>query len=73
MVVCVNENSVKFLSILQSTHLILYEEENFIKYAKKASAQNRAKTLKIMRFLGFITPVKLLPLLSAKQTLTAFV
>ena len=103
------------MSILQSTHLILHEEENLIKYAKKASAQNRAKALKIMQFLGLVanqgglfhlpenTVLKkvlqkrlfkkcqvpkplillrfkshlnqreLLPLLSAKQTLTAFV
>ena len=40
--------------ILQPTHLILHEEENLIKYAKKASAQNRAKALKIMRFLGLV-------------------
>lgn len=52
---------------------MLHEEENLIKYAKKASAQNRAKALKIVQFLGFITPVKLLPLLSTKQTLTVFV
>ena len=32
---CVNENSVNFLSILQPVHLILYEEENLIKYAKR--------------------------------------
>ncbi len=30
--------------------LIILEEENAIKYTKKASAQNRAKALKIMRF-----------------------
>ncbi len=30
--------------------LIILEEENAIKYAKKASAQSRAKALKIMRF-----------------------
>lgn len=32
---CVNENSVNYLSILQPVHLILYEEENLIKYAKQ--------------------------------------
>ena len=32
---CVNENSVNFLLILQPVHLILYEEENLIKYAKQ--------------------------------------
>lgn len=42
------------MSILQSTHLISHEKENLIKYAKKASAQNRAKALKIMRFLGLV-------------------
>ena len=42
------------MSILQPVHLILHEEENLIKYAKKASAQNRAKALKIMRFLGLV-------------------
>lgn len=31
---CVNENSVNSLSILQPTHLKLHEEENLIKYAK---------------------------------------
>lgn len=51
---CVNENSVNSLSILQPVHLILYEEENLIKYAKKASARNRAKALKIMQFLGLV-------------------
>ena len=61
------------MSILQSPHLILHEEENLIKYAKKASAQNRAKALKIMQFLGFITPVKLLPLVAERLTLTHFV
>ena len=29
---CVNENSVNSLLILQPTHLILHEEENLIKY-----------------------------------------
>jgi len=33
--------------------LIILEEENAIKYTKKASAQNRAKALKIMRFWRF--------------------
>ena len=51
---CVNEDSVNSLSILQPVHLILHEEENLIKYAKKASAQNRAEALKIMRFLGLV-------------------
>ena len=40
---------------------------------KKASAQNRAKALKIMRFLGLVASRgELLPLLSVKQTLTVF-
>ena len=32
---CVNENSVNSLLILQPVHLILYKEENLIKYAKR--------------------------------------
>ena len=52
---------------------MLHEEENLIKYAKKASAQNRAKALKIMQFLGFITPVKLLPFVAKRLNLTHFV
>ena len=32
---CVNENSVNSLSILKPVHLILYEEENLIKDAKR--------------------------------------
>lgn len=32
--------------------LIILEEENAIKYAKKASAQNRAKALKLCDFGG---------------------
>lgn len=32
---CVNENPIKFMLILQPTHLILHEEENLIKYAKR--------------------------------------
>ena len=34
--------------------LIIPEEENAIKYAKKASAQNRAKALIFIRFLGLV-------------------
>ena len=45
--------------------LIILEEENAIKYTKKASAQNRAKALKIMRFLGLVASQReLLPLFS---------
>ena len=32
---CVNENPVNFLSILQPVHLTLHKEENLIKYAKR--------------------------------------
>ena len=32
---CVNENLIKFMLILQPTHLILHEEENLIKDAKR--------------------------------------
>ena len=54
--------------------LIILEEENAIKYTKKASAQSRAKALKIMRFLGLVASQReLLPLLSVKQPLTVFV
>lgn len=43
--------------------LIILEEENAIKYTKKASAQNRAKALKIMRFWRLVASRgELLPL-----------
>ena len=54
--------------------LIILEEENAIKYTKKASAQNRAKALKIMRFLGLVASQReLLPLVAEKLNLTHFV
>ncbi len=40
---CVNENSVNSLSILQPTHLKLHEEENLVKYAKKLLPKYRRK------------------------------
>lgn len=54
--------------------LIILEEENAIKYTKKASAQNRAKALKIMRFLGLVASQReLLPLAPRKSILNTFV
>ena len=53
--------------ILQPAYLILYEKENLIKYAKKASAQNRAKALKFIRFLDLVAMWKSNEILEATR------